>query len=141
MYGKPFIVVLDATQFGPDNEISKTRLQRFSELIPKSILSVVPSIIVYNANTCFRRFLKRSNSPVNLKFTKRITFAITMKELAEYIKPSEVQLPKSTGSPKREPYHSCTLTPLPLLSLYQLSGSGKGPLNNHLLSCISGMAI
>jgi neurofibromin 1 len=102
MFGKPFIVVVDATQFGPDNEISKDRLQHFSELIPVSILSVVPSIIVYNANTCFRRFLKRANSPVSQKLTKRITFAITMKELAEYIKPSEVQLPKSTGTPKEK---------------------------------------
>lgn len=102
MYGKPFIVVLDATRFGPDNEIPKNRLLQFSELIPKSILAGVPSIIVYNPNTCFRKFLKRSNCPVDPKFAKRITFAITMKELAEYIQPSEVQLPRSTGIPNEK---------------------------------------
>ncbi|CAO3591302.1 unnamed protein product [Absidia cylindrospora] len=103
LFGKPFDVVLDVTQFGPANEISQKCATQFAELMPKSMVGNMISIIIYNSNTWFRKYLKMSHFPAPDAIVKRIAFAVNLKELAEFIHPSQVQLPKSTVALEKEP--------------------------------------
>ncbi|KAI8078788.1 uncharacterized protein BX664DRAFT_367193 [Halteromyces radiatus] len=103
MGAESFIVVMDVTRFGSENEIPKQRFIQFCEMFPKSTLANLQMIICYNSNTCFRRYLKRADYQTTNKIIKRIVFAVSLEEIAEYIHPTALQLPKSTVALDKEP--------------------------------------
>ncbi|CAO3627454.1 unnamed protein product [Cunninghamella echinulata] len=92
---KPFILVVDITQFGPRSRIPEQYIEQLSEIIPDSI-SANLSIIIYNPNTCFRKYLNEVQKSIFRLVSKRMTFAITLEEMHEFIDPQELKFPKST---------------------------------------------
>ncbi|CAO3597273.1 unnamed protein product [Absidia cylindrospora] len=118
LYGKTFVLVIDVTQFGPANEIPKRYVTQFWELMPKSIMNNLSSVVVFNPNTRFRKYFKRGNYPVSQKINLRIVFAISLKELAELIHPSEIRLPRSTVALEKE--SSTTFYPVSRIMQYNI---------------------
>lgn len=90
-------VVLDLTQFGPQNEIPNQWISQLLQLLPFDVYDNVASIHIYNPNSFLRKYIKKLPRPVTHKISKRISFAVTLVELQEHIHASEIHLPKSTS--------------------------------------------
>jgi neurofibromin 1 len=126
LYGKSFVLVLDATQFKPTNEIPSQRLVQFCDLVPKSMVSNMVSVLIVNPSTWFRKYIKNTDFSAIHNIIKRVTFVTSLKEIASYISPSETHLPKSTGRVVNSTCNIRTwpsltkLSPSPLLSAVAL---------------------
>jgi neurofibromin 1 len=103
---KPFEIVIDLTLFGPSNEVSNQWINQILQLLPFDCFENVGAVHLYNPNTYLRKYMKKLTQPIPSKLSKRLTFAVTLAELHEYILPSEVRLPKSTSKTQTQPIPS-----------------------------------
>ncbi|SAM09354.1 hypothetical protein [Absidia glauca] len=116
---KPFEIVIDLTLFGPSNEVSNQWINQILQLLPFDCFENVGAVHLYNPNTYLRKYMKKLTQPIPSKLSKRLTFAVTLAELHEYILPSEVRLPKSTTALDTE--QSAVFYPVNKLSQYKLN--------------------
>ncbi|KAI7901148.1 uncharacterized protein BX663DRAFT_457281 [Cokeromyces recurvatus] len=116
---KSFELVLDMTLFSSMNEIPIQYINQIIQLLPFNASDNLASILMYNPNSHLRKYVKRLSRPLSHKMTKRLSFAVTLTELYEFINPSEVRLPKSTTSLDTEPCH--VFHPVNKLSQYKMN--------------------
>ncbi|KAF7723612.1 Ras GTPase activating protein ira2 [Apophysomyces ossiformis] len=93
---KPFDLVCDVTQFGPDNEIPNKWINQLLQLMPPDNYQNFNTIFVYNPNSHLRKFILKLSHPVSRKVVKRTICVFALAELHLYIQPSDIRLPKST---------------------------------------------
>lgn len=90
-------LLIDLTQFNRGNEIPAQWLHQLVQLLTDEKSDNLAACHFYNPNSYLRTFIKKLARPISHKFSKRVTFAVTLAELHEHISSSEVRLPKSTS--------------------------------------------
>ncbi|KAI8972992.1 hypothetical protein BDB01DRAFT_839035 [Pilobolus umbonatus] len=95
---KSFEVVMDMTMFSSENELPLQWFTQILQLIPVDSVDNVANIIIYNPNSHLQKYLKKLPRPLTHKISKKLTFAVTLAEIYEFINPNEIRLPKSTTS-------------------------------------------
>ncbi|XP_030848330.1 neurofibromin isoform X1 [Strongylocentrotus purpuratus] len=92
----PFEVVLDCTNFGPDNRFKPQVLSR-GVRFPEHVTQNLSAVYVYNCNSRLKEYIKRNERVfVLLKGTRRIIFIESVAKLGEYIEPDQQRLHKAT---------------------------------------------
>ncbi|CAG8574310.1 8733_t:CDS:10, partial [Diversispora eburnea] len=94
--GKPFELLVDLTQFSQTNEIQAQWVQQFLQILPFDAVDNLAALYFYNANTAFKKFVKKLGRPLPNKIAKKTYFFYNLNELYEFISSSELRLPKKT---------------------------------------------
>ncbi|KAJ6229826.1 inhibitory regulator protein ira1-related [Anaeramoeba flamelloides] len=97
LINKPYIIVLDLTNFTKDNEIPKYWCNQFLKHIPYGWSNNLQQIIVLNPSTQFKRYFKTINSIIPNKLNKSIKIIKKPSELTQYILPNQMNLPEETN--------------------------------------------
>lgn len=106
-----FDVLIDLTDFSPRTEIPSTWLRRSIQMCPPTILPLVQTVIIYNANSYARRRFRRLASdilPVGPAIGKNVVAAASPAELADYVPYSTLALPERTMALAFEAEHVFT---------------------------------
>lgn len=107
----PFDVLIDLTDFSPRTEIPSTWLRRSIQMCPPSILPLIQTVVIYNANSYARRRFRRLASdilPGGPNIGKSVVAAASPAELADFIPYSTLALPERTMALAFEAEHVFT---------------------------------
>ncbi|XP_038058629.1 neurofibromin-like isoform X2 [Patiria miniata] len=95
-YQRPFEVILDCTNFGPDNRFRQQHLQHWL-LYAEHMFENLHMVYLYNANSWMRDYIKRNERILTpFKGTRKLVFIESISKLSEFIEPEQQHLPKST---------------------------------------------
>ncbi|XP_071848474.1 neurofibromin-like isoform X2 [Apostichopus japonicus] len=100
---KPYEVVLDCTNLGPDNRFKQQHLTRW-KVFPEWLNQNLNGVYVYNCNSWLKEYVKRNEkffSP--LKGSCKLVFVESVTKLSEYIESNQQHLPKSTLALDEDP--------------------------------------
>ncbi|XP_071790650.1 neurofibromin-like isoform X1 [Asterias amurensis] len=97
-YQRPFEIILDCTNFGPDNRYRQQHLQLWL-LYAEHMFENLHMVYIYNSNSWLRDYIKRNERILTpFKGTRKLVFAETISKVSEFIEPVQQHLPKSTLS-------------------------------------------
>lgn len=117
--GKPFDLVVDLTQFTADNEVQNQWVTQFLQILPLEASENVTNILLYNANTAFKKYAKRMTRFFTAKMLKKMIFLSSLSDFGEYIAANDLQLPKSSVSLETDvTTNGATFSPVLKLSLF-----------------------
>ncbi|CAI2169037.1 10253_t:CDS:10, partial [Funneliformis geosporum] len=134
--GQPFEVVVDLTQFGPNNEVQSQWVQQFIQILPFDIQENLAKLYFYNTNTTFKKFVKKLSRPLSPKITKKTLFCCNLTELHEYIAPGEIGLPRSTTILDTE-NNSIIHTPVTKISHYRMHIAVAIKISNEFIQILT----
>ncbi|XP_071499783.1 neurofibromin-like [Diadema antillarum] len=93
---KHYEVVLDCTNFGPDNRFKPQVLSR-GVRFPEHVTQNLCAIYIYNCNSRLKEYIKRNERVfAHLKGQRKLVFVESVNKLAEYIEPEQQRLHKAT---------------------------------------------
>ncbi|KAJ6237652.1 neurofibromin [Anaeramoeba flamelloides] len=96
LINKPYIIILDLTDFKKNNEIPKYWCNQFLKHIPYGWSNNLQQIILLNPSTEFKRYIKTINSIIPNKLNKLINIIENASELNNYLLTNQVHLPEET---------------------------------------------
>jgi len=101
-FNKPWHLVIDATLFGPENQVSLPIVARVAKLFPTFASENLKRVYFVHPNDWFKKYTKRVISRfVSSQLAKRFVFT-TPSGLAEFIPESSIGLPSSTLSVEKD---------------------------------------
>ena len=70
---RPFDVVIDLTQFGLANEVQSQWVQQFIQILPSDVVENLHTLIFYNTNTSFKKYVKKMPYILYINYKMRHT--------------------------------------------------------------------
>jgi len=94
-YKKPFVLVVDCTQFSPQNQLPAQWASTFARYFP-DIGDNLEKILLINPNHDFKKYSKALRKFLNSKIQKKIEPITSLEKLRNFIADNELGLPTST---------------------------------------------
>lgn len=117
VHSKPFVLVIDISFFGPENQIALPWFVKYVRHFPDIASDNLKSIYILNPNHNFKKYSKRIARHVG-RIQKKITLLHNVLKLADYIAEPESALPSSTLAVENDV--KATFTPVHKLSTHHV---------------------